>query len=759
MVALRAFVLLSATLAATMASRPIPVEDRTPGKRAAAAARGPTTGVRLAASGDPRFEVEPFERGFVARLSHDSRYSDCVELRRRPRGEESGGGGSTNFLPPVRPSAAHCWGLAVHFRTNLNPRRWAKVPCCARRGAPSEQYYFLQDAAMIFKCACKATTCVFTAVLVALASQKFWELTKMLITVIVCNVDRCSGMLNVGFVMLIPTRRHWKVFVLALLLFRTGCAMDPSAQPTPSGTVGLVTAAAAVGAATAASTTAGMKRARDDAAVSVPADGNASKFMSALGTVLRGQRGGMVDATPLKTSDVLKSARIAQSSLQHLLHLDRKESLVKAGLIEKAGYGKVRLTPAGIEWLVGPVSNSVPTPAITMSITVAADRHEGCGSAGGSHAAAPADDAAASSSNTPNTFLGLARAIRGQKVAASAKVRAEHQARGLRASIARAADTTHEAWAMGLKPRSCFDINDETEWLLPSSIDMKDRSCGSDESSSESGSDDDDACDDDVSDSGSKDGVSENGEASSESGADENSALGSDEDSDAVEDDGLSDTVPEDGSCVSWSFFHRRVNNTIARMAVYCGYEKAGEAEPDSGSERDGGARSTPKPKKASVGKLRQLLANIHKRLPKEAIPPPDDKEQKAQREVFANIKSAIAMLKAKTGYNKKGVRLQHNCTEADRHAYHTILTAALGGTKSAFRRICRALKVSTRKGKRKGKVRPSAAAQQSYDRRCFVDRSNEGDFQVGDWVQCRGVGKDRALYTTEVHRPCPLVL
>ena len=415
-------------------------------------------------------------------------------------------------------------------------------------------------------------------------------------------------------------------------------------------------------------------------------------------------------------------------------------------LIEKAGYGHVRLTPAGVEWLN---PSTAPTPAITMNLTVVADRAEDHEPAGG-----PSHDA--SSSSLPSSQMQLARAFLGENKANKAKTRAEHQARGLRASITRAAETTHGAWAMGLKPTDCFDVNDEAEWLLPSSIDMKDGTSGSDDGSSPESGSDDASPDDDASDSGSQDGASDNGEAFSESGSDEDSGSGSDQGPDAVEDDALA-------GAASRSFFHRRANNTIAQMAVYCGYEQAeaGEAESaesaesDPGSERAGGASSAPKPKKASVGKLRQLLAKIHKKLPKGAIPPPDDKELKAQREVFTNIKSAIAMLKAKTGYNKTGVRGQHNCTEADRHAYHTTLTTALGGTKSAFRRICAALKVSTRKGKRKGKVRPSTAARQSYDRRCFVDRSNEGDFQVGDWVQCRGAGKDRALYTTEVHRPC----
>ena len=209
----------------------------------------------------------------------------------------------------------------------------------------------------------------------------------------------------------------------------------------------------------------------------------------------------------------------------------------------------------------------------------------------------------------------LSRAFLGENKANKAKARAEHQARGLRTSITRAAETTHGAWAMGLKPTDCFDVNDETEWLLPSSIDMKDGTSSSDDGSlSESGSDDA-SPDDDASDSGSQDGASDNGEAFSESGSDEDSGAGSDQGPDAVEDDALA-------GAASRSFFHRRANNTIAQMAVYCGYEQAeaGEAESaesaesDPGSERAGGASSAPKPKKASVGKLRQLLAKIHKK-------------------------------------------------------------------------------------------------------------------------------------------------
>ena len=212
------------------------------------------------------------------------------------------------------------WGCYAHFRTNLNPQRWISVPHCSRRVAPGEQYYFLRDAAAYFKCVYKATICVVLAALVALACRKFWELTETLLPRTLLNVGRCSAMLNVGFVVSVPIRRHWKVFVLVLLLAVPNLAMDPSSTQTPNDAVDLATAAAAAGATIGASNAAGTKRARDNSsAASVPADGNASKFMSAFGEILRARRGGNVDVTSVRTSEITQSSGTAPSSVHHLM--------------------------------------------------------------------------------------------------------------------------------------------------------------------------------------------------------------------------------------------------------------------------------------------------------------------------------------------------------------------------------------------------------------------------------------------------------
>ena len=73
------------------------------------------------------------------------------------------------------------------------------------------------------------------------------------------------------------------------------------------------------------------------------------------------------------------------------------------------------------------------------------------------------------------------------------------------------------------------------------------------------------------------------------------------------------------------------------------------------------------------------------------------------------------------------------------------------GKKNSAFRRVCRALDITERRGKAKGKPRPSSAAQQSQERRTSIDRMYDGQFRVGDWVISRGAGKGRSLHTTEV--------
>ena len=741
MVALRGCVLLlSATLIATVAQSRASLlnssEDGNPGETAAASR--PTAGVRPAALGDPRLDLECFERGDVARQDHapfhDDYRGDGIDARCRSRKE--GPGGSTNFLPP-RVRLSTDWGCSAHFRTNLNPQRWVSVPHCARRVAPGDQYYFLQDVATCFKCTWHAVNILAAVALMMLASRKLWNLTKVLQARTLCIVGPYSDMSNVGLVMLIPTRRHWKIFVLTLLLSQTSFAMNLSAQP-PIGAAGLTTAAAAVGIATGASATAGIKRARENAAANLPADGNASKFMSALGAVLRDQRGGIVDATPVKTSEVCSVAKIPPSSSQNLLNPDRNESLVKAGLVAKAGYGKVQLTPAGVEWLNPPVSSA---PAIMMNISCPADaavaspeNDESDSNDGDSGASAACPLGCQCSQHRSRGWRSvgssLAQARKAVKSAEASAASARQKA-ALKASLGCSTSTSHDARSMQLNPRDCFDLGDESEWLLPSSSRVVDM--GSSDSASSSS--DAESYDDGSSDSGSAaESASDSGSASDH--APTSGALsGSD-----ANDDGLQ---------VSWSSFHRYANNTIARMAVYCGYE---------GGREDETGEPLP-PKKASVGKLRQLLTQCHERLPREAIPPADGKDGEVEREVFANVKSALGMLKAKIGFNRKGARGTQQCFEADRHAYHTILTAALppkaeGDKKSRFRRVCAALGVSARKGKQKGKARPIAAAQQSHERRTFLNRTFEGDFKVGDWVTCRGAGKDRALYTTEVSSP-----
>ena len=460
--------------------------------------------------------------------------------------------------------------------------------------------------------------------------------------------------------------------------------------------------------------------------------GNSRKLMHALATSVEEANGGQLESNvPVKLSNVKHG--LPFSSLTNLLHAHRNESLSRQNLVERPKQGWVQLTEEGVDCIHQHIRVGAATseePSITMNVTCAVTGDSNDGDSGASAACPLGCQCSQHRSRGWRSVASLAQARKAVKSAEASAASARQKA-ALKASLGCSTSTSHDARSMQLNPRDCFDLGDESEWLLPSSSRVVDM--GSSDSASSSS--DAESYDDGSSDSGSAaESASDSGSASDH--APTSGALsGSD-----ANDDGLQ---------VSWSSFHRYANNTIARMAVYCGYE---------GGREDETGEPLP-PKKASVGKLRQLLTQCHERLPREAIPPADGKDGEVEREVFANVKSALGMLKAKIGFNRKGARGTQQCFEADRHAYHTILTAALppkaeGDKKSRFRRVCAALGVSARKGKQKGKARPIAAAQQSHERRTFLNRTFEGDFKVGDWVTCRGAGKDRALYTTEVSSP-----
>lgn len=454
--------------------------------------------------------------------------------------------------------------------------------------------------------------------------------------------------------------------------------------------------------------------------------------MAALGDVTRDANGGhLVTGAAVSNSKVTSTAGLAASSVQYVLG-SSASSVISTGLVRKSGYGKVCLTEAGVEWVnsldaaIGDGTDGSVGERLVMNVACTADKP-------------PPKPPGSSSSDSDDGAIAAARqakraSMQAARASAAAKSDSMTAAR-LRGTVVKSTLAAHGAVQMGLNPRACFDHEDEAKWAIRSRHDdgngagASDGSCsdGDSEGASSSSGDGGDDGDSENARMSSDDGVEEESLRSDGDGGGDDESLrydGDDGDATAADTDALLEGTNETddaNECVPLSTIHRFANNTIARMAVYCGYK--------CGTTGDDGENVAPT--KAPVGKLRQLLARMHRKLPRAAMPV--DKDAEAERVVFERVRSAVQMLKKKCGHNTEGDRGKHHFNEADRKAYHTILGAALprkpqrtdpGSSRArrTFRRVCRALGVP-------GKGRPPTAAQQSYDRRAFIDRADQGVF------------------------------